>query len=203
MASRKFRKLYPSLTAYLDEYRSNRVRQRVEQTMAKAALGVIGISIAGAIALSLLGLLVGSTAGAVIGGLVGGVVGLVVGGFWMQRMVKRASQPQTQVEALHLKAYEASRHFRKLDAAVQRDIKGTYVLVVGKDGKVAHKDVTTSGTSGVDWIVTSGLAAGDQVIVSGIQMVQEGAPAKATPWQPPTSPATPESSASAPTADSE
>lgn len=88
-------------------------------------------------------------------------------------------------------------------AAVQRDIKGTYVLVVGKDGKVAHKDVTTSGTSGVDWIVTSGLAAGDQVIVSGIQMVQEGAPAKATPWQPPTSAATPGSSASAPTADSE
>jgi len=72
-------------------------------------------------------------------------------------------------------------------AAVQRDIKGNYVLIVGKDGKVAHRDITTNGTSGVDWIVTKGLAAGDQVIVSGIQMVQEGAPAKATPWQPPAS----------------
>jgi membrane fusion protein (multidrug efflux system) len=32
--------------------------------------------------------------------------------------------------------------------------------------------------------VTSGLDAGDQVIVSGIQAVKPGAPAKATPWQP-------------------
>lgn len=90
-------------------------------------------------------------------------------------------------------------------AAVQRDIQGNYVLVVGKDGKVAHRDITTSGTSGVDWIVTSGLGAGDQVIVSGIQMVQVGATAKATPWQSPVSSTTPASSApvSAQTADSE
>lgn len=72
-------------------------------------------------------------------------------------------------------------------AAVQRDINGNYVLIVGKNRKVAHRDVTTSGTAGLDWIVTSGLAAGDPVIVSGIQMVQVGAPAKATPWQPPAS----------------
>lgn len=82
-------------------------------------------------------------------------------------------------------------------AAMQRDIGGTYVLVVGKNGKVAHRDVATSGTAGVDWIVTSGLAAGDQVIVSGIQMVQIGAPAKAQPWQPPTSASTPAGDASA------
>lgn len=70
-------------------------------------------------------------------------------------------------------------------AAVQRDISGTYVLVVGKDGKVVHQNVTTSGTSGVDWIVTAGLAAGDKVIVSGIQAVQVGQPARTEPWQPP------------------
>jgi len=74
--------------------------------------------------------------------------------------------------------------------AVQSDINGNYVLIVGKGGKVAHRDVTTSGTSGLDWVVTSGLTAGDQVIVSGIQMVQVGAPAKATPWQPPASAST-------------
>ncbi|MGH8153855.1 MAG: efflux RND transporter periplasmic adaptor subunit, partial [Rhodanobacteraceae bacterium] len=72
-------------------------------------------------------------------------------------------------------------------AAVQRDISGTYVLIVGKDGKVANQDVTTSGTSGVDWIVTSGLTAGDKVIVSGIQGVQVGKPARTQPWQPPAS----------------
>lgn len=88
-----------------------------------------------------------------------------------------------------LKVDMGERHgaFLIPQAAVQRDINGNFVLIVGKDGKVAHRDVTTSGTSGLDWIVTSGLAAGDQVIVSGVQMVQVGAPAKATPWQPPAS----------------
>ena len=71
--------------------------------------------------------------------------------------------------------------------AVQRDIAGTYVLVVGKDGKVSHRNVTTNGTQGVDWVITSGLDAGDQVIVSGLQAVQVGAQAKTEPWQPPAS----------------
>lgn len=68
--------------------------------------------------------------------------------------------------------------------AVQRDTAGTYVFVVGKDGKVTRKDVTTAGTHGVDWVVTAGLAAGDQVVVSGIQVVHDGGTAKAEPWQP-------------------
>ena len=88
-------------------------------------------------------------------------------------------------------------------AAVQRDITGNFVLVVGKDGKVARKDITTSGHAGLDWIVTSGLAAGEQVIVSGIQVAQVGAAAKATPWQPPASGATAGDAAPAASADSE
>lgn len=124
----------------------------------------------------------------------------------------RAQLPNPQHTLLpgsyvNLKVNLGERHgvFLIPQAAVQRDISGTYVLVVGKDGKVAHRDVTTNGTSGVDWIVTSGLSAGDQVIVSGIQVVQVGAEAKATPWQPPSSAGAPGSSASAssaPTADS-
>lgn len=72
-------------------------------------------------------------------------------------------------------------------AAVQRDTTGTYVLVAGKDGKVTHRTVQTAGMHGTDWVVTSGLAAGDEVIVSGIQQAQPGQPAKAEPWQPPAS----------------
>jgi membrane fusion protein (multidrug efflux system) len=68
--------------------------------------------------------------------------------------------------------------------ALQRDIAGAYVLVVDPDSKVQRKDVTTSTTSGNNWIVTAGLSAGDQVIVSGVQGVQPGAPAQASPWQP-------------------
>ncbi len=69
--------------------------------------------------------------------------------------------------------------------AVQRDIAGTYVLVADANGKVTHRNVATEGTQGADWVVTSGLATGDQVIVSGLQSVQVGAQAKTEPWRQP------------------
>ena len=51
-------------------------------------------------------------------------------------------------------------------------------MVVGKDGNVVRKNVVTQQAVGADWLVTEGLAAGDQVIVEGLQKVKEGAPAK-------------------------
>jgi membrane fusion protein (multidrug efflux system) len=69
-------------------------------------------------------------------------------------------------------------------AAVQRDAKSAYVLVVGKDGKVARKDIAAEQAQGTNWVVRSGVAAGDQAIVSGVQKAQPGQPAKAVPWKP-------------------
>jgi len=90
---------------------------------------------------------------------------------------------------VNLKLALGERHnaFLIPQAAVQRDITGTYVLVVGKDSKVTHRNVATDGTQGVDWVITSGLKTGDQVIVSGLQVVQIGGQAKTEPWQPPAS----------------
>jgi membrane fusion protein (multidrug efflux system) len=68
--------------------------------------------------------------------------------------------------------------------AVQRDTNGAYVLVVGADGKVVQKRIKADSLRGDSWIVTEGLADGDQIIVSGLQKAKPGAPAKATPWQP-------------------
>ncbi len=68
--------------------------------------------------------------------------------------------------------------YRIPQVAVQRDGQGAYVLVVGKDGKVARKGITASLMQGSDWIVTEGVAPGDQVIVSGLQRVQPGQAAK-------------------------
>ncbi len=84
------------------------------------------------------------------------------------------------------KANLGERHnaFLVPQQAVQRDTQGGYVLIVGKDGKVVRKNVTLDNQQGGNWLVSSGLAAGDQVIVSGIQKVKEGAPATAKPWQP-------------------
>ena len=57
-------------------------------------------------------------------------------------------------------------------AAVQRDARSAYVLVVGNEGKVARKDVNAASAANGHWIVTEGLAAGDQVIVAGLQRVK-------------------------------
>jgi len=79
---------------------------------------------------------------------------------------------------------EQKNAFLVPQAAIQRDAAGGYAMVVGKDGQVARKNVVTGDATGGKWLITSGLAAGDQVIVSGLQKVKEGAPAKATPWKP-------------------
>jgi membrane fusion protein (multidrug efflux system) len=54
------------------------------------------------------------------------------------------------------------------------------VLVVDKDNKAALKIVQTSRAIGDKWIVTGGLAAGDKVIVDGLQKVRPGALVQAT-----------------------
>ena len=66
--------------------------------------------------------------------------------------------------------------------ALLRDPAGAYVLVVA-DGKVVRKDVTASDAFEHNWIVTHGLADGDQVIVSGLQRARQGERAVASPWR--------------------
>jgi membrane fusion protein (multidrug efflux system) len=57
-------------------------------------------------------------------------------------------------------------------------------LVVDAGGKVLRKDVSAENAFGNDWIVTSGLTAGDEVVVSGLQSIHTGGTAKFSPWQP-------------------
>ena len=91
-----------------------------------------------------------------------------------------------------LKATLGERHnvFLVPQPAVQSDTAGNFVYVVGKDGKVTRHDITMDGMDGNDWVVSSGLASGDQVIVSGVQAVRVGSTAKAEPWTPPASAST-------------
>lgn len=76
---------------------------------------------------------------------------------------------------------EQSNAYLVPQVGLLRDAKSPYVLVVGGDGKVARKDVVTDRLQGDNWVVSSGLAAGDQIIVSGIQRATPGQPAKAAP----------------------
>lgn len=62
-------------------------------------------------------------------------------------------------------------------SAVQRDPKGNATaMVVGKDGKAEARQLQTGAVVNGQWLVTSGLAAGDQLIVDGLQRLRPGAP---------------------------
>lgn len=64
---------------------------------------------------------------------------------------------------------------------IARDPKGnTTAMLVGKDGKVEVRAVQISRTVGNQWLVDDGLAAGDRVIVEGLQKIRPGTPVQAT-----------------------
>ncbi len=63
--------------------------------------------------------------------------------------------------------------------AVSRDVKGNPVtLVVGAQEKVQPRPLTLDRALGNQWLVAAGLAAGDRVIIEGMQKVRPGAVVK-------------------------
>jgi membrane fusion protein (multidrug efflux system) len=65
-------------------------------------------------------------------------------------------------------------------SALIADQQGTYVFAV-EDGKAVIRYIKSGGPIGVNVAVDSGLKAGEQVIVEGIQGVRPGAPVSASP----------------------
>lgn len=63
---------------------------------------------------------------------------------------------------------------------IARDPKGNSTAMVVADGKVQVRPVQVSRTIGDKWLVDSGLAAGDQVIVEGLQKIKPGMDVTAT-----------------------
>jgi membrane fusion protein (multidrug efflux system) len=56
-----------------------------------------------------------------------------------------------------------------------RDLQGmNQVAVVGADDKVAFKTVKLGPSHGSDFVVDSGLSAGERVVVEGLQKIREG-----------------------------
>ena len=81
---------------------------------------------------------------------------------------------------LRLTVAVAPNAFLVPQGAVQRDTQGAYVYTVDSDQTVVEKRVQTVGASGVNWIVSNGLTAGDRIIVAGIQSAHPGAKVAAT-----------------------
>ncbi len=69
--------------------------------------------------------------------------------------------------------------------AVTHDVKGeATTLVVDAQDKVELRTITTTRALGDKWLVSAGLAAGDRVIVEGVQKVAPGATVHPTEWAP-------------------
>jgi membrane fusion protein, multidrug efflux system len=65
---------------------------------------------------------------------------------------------------------------------VSRDPRGNAVaLVLGPDGTVQERTLELGRALGNRWLVIQGLAAGDQLIVDGLQRVRPGAKARGVP----------------------
>lgn len=74
---------------------------------------------------------------------------------------------------------------------VTRNPKGEPVaLVVGSDGTVEQRILEVGRAIGDRWLVTKGLATGDQLIVEGLQRVRPGAQVNAVPYVPAAPPVT-------------
>jgi membrane fusion protein (multidrug efflux system) len=58
--------------------------------------------------------------------------------------------------------------------------QGQFVYTVGKDGKAKINAVTLGQKVGSNWIVNSGLEAGDQLITEGVIKVRPGSAVNAT-----------------------
>ena len=64
--------------------------------------------------------------------------------------------------------------------ALSRDPLGNaLVMVVNAESKVEARPVKVAQSLGSDWVVTGGLAAGERVVVEGLQKVRPGAPVQA------------------------
>ncbi len=68
--------------------------------------------------------------------------------------------------------------------AVSRDPKGNpLTMIVDAEGKVQQRMLTIDRAIGNAWLVATGLAAGERVIIEGTQKVRPGASVKAVPFE--------------------
>lgn len=71
-----------------------------------------------------------------------------------------------------------------MQQGITRDTKGNPIaMVLDKSDRVEQRSLTVERTIGDKWLVTSGLQAGDRLIVEGLQKIRPGMAVKAVPYQ--------------------
>ncbi|HEV2750179.1 MAG TPA: efflux RND transporter periplasmic adaptor subunit [Gemmatimonadales bacterium] len=68
--------------------------------------------------------------------------------------------------------------------AVQRSLGGAFVYVVGDSNKVGARDVVATSWDRGSWLIEQGLAAGDRVVVDGVQKIAAGRHAAPVAYRP-------------------
>lgn len=58
--------------------------------------------------------------------------------------------------------------------AVQRDRQGTFVMLVDSNNKIVQRHIKLGKQVGTQWIVLSGLKAGERVVTQGLQKIHTG-----------------------------
>jgi membrane fusion protein, multidrug efflux system len=66
-------------------------------------------------------------------------------------------------------------------AAVMSGEQGRFVWLIGPESKATPRPVQAGGWLGSDWVIRSGLAAGDRVITSNLIKMRPGAPVQVAP----------------------
>lgn len=93
--------------------------------------------------------------------------GLLLPGMYVKALLSMATNPKAIVAP---------------QKAITRNNKGeALAMVVGGDGKVEQRVVQTADALGDRWLITSGLQAGDQIIVEGAQRARPGQTVKVVP----------------------
>lgn len=98
---------------------------------------------------------------------------------------KRKLLPGMFVRARLLEGMAAQGGLLVPQRGITRNPRGeATALVVNEAGKVELRELTTERAMGDSWLVSTGLAAGDRVIVEGVQQVRPGAQVNAVEWAP-------------------
>lgn len=87
-----------------------------------------------------------------------------------------------QFVKVHIRGYVRPNTITVPQRAVSQAPQGSYVFVVNDENKAEFRTITPGPWSAQDWIVNSGLSAGERVVVEGLVKVQPGIVVKPVPF---------------------
>jgi RND family efflux transporter MFP subunit len=115
-----------------------------------------------------------------------------------QLLLVKAAVPPGETRLRNMQVVHTRVVWKQMEAvlvpvlSVSRQSNAVFAFVVGKqDGKdvAEQRNLVTSSMQGNNYIVQSGVKPGDQLIVSGVQLLANGVPVKPIPTQAPPAPA--------------